>query len=135
MTAGQRAIPDACNAALRTIQPDEYQMDLMPTGFGLAHHVDSSLPGMSCLDGEAHALVQIGWRALQHFSRCGSSRGEKIGRVHASGQYIGVGNRSRPSKWTACASVDFADPFGPAEIVRAGTLLYAACSVNSRKIS
>jgi hypothetical protein len=40
-----------------------------------------------------------------------------------------------PSKSTDLVRVDFPEPFGPAIIVRVGTLPQAACAVNSRMTS
>lgn len=56
MTPLRRSIPYARDTSFRAVQSNEYEVDLIPAGFGFADQVRSISAGESSLDGKTIPL-------------------------------------------------------------------------------
>jgi len=90
MTSSRGPIPYACDTSFRAIQPNKYQMDLKPAGFGFGDQVQPTPAGKGRLDRKTHSPIEVVRRALQNISPGSDGCGGWIQRIRTARNCIGI---------------------------------------------
>jgi hypothetical protein len=90
MTTQRRSIPYARDASFRAVQPDKYQLDLVPTGLGLRYQVRLTTTGKRRLDRKTHSPPEIVRHSFQNLPSGGDGCRGWIQSIQTTRYRIGV---------------------------------------------
>src|SRR5579872_6777047 len=80
MTAPRSPVANARDTSFRAVHGNEYQVDLVSSGFGLTQEIHSPPAGQGCLDSETRTLIEVSRRAAENLSGGGNRYSGRIPR-------------------------------------------------------
>jgi len=135
MTSARRPVPYACDTSFGAVQPDKYQVDLIPAGFGLGGSGPPGCGWKGSSPPQTHSPIEILRRSLQDLPSGGDGRGGWMQRIQTAGYRIGIQQSVAALEIGGSRQRGLSGAVRPCDTVSAGALPQAACAVNSRVTS